>query len=196
MRRIAAVESVSLDGVMQAPGRPDEDPRNGFGFGGWAGPYAADPVQGRVMGGYMATGESDLLFGRYTYELFHRSWAGRTDNPFSPRLDAGRKHVVSGTATTPLIWQNSVLLPDMAAVAELRASDGPDLTVLGSGELLRALLAAGFVDELLLLVHPLVLGTGQRLFADAGPHATLRLRESTPTGAGVLINYYELEASR
>ena len=96
MRKITAVESISLDGVMQAPGRPDEDERGGFAHGGWAVPYAADPVQGRVIGGHMQ-GESDLLFGRRTYEDFHRSWAGRTDNPFSPRLDAGRKYVVSTT---------------------------------------------------------------------------------------------------
>ena len=195
MRRIVAVESVSLDGVMQAPGLPDEDRRGGFAHGGWAAPYAVDPVQGRVMGGHLA-GESDLLFGRSTYELFHRSWAGRTDNPFSPRLDAGRKFVVSRTATEPLIWENSVLLPDLAAVEELRESAGADLTVLGSGELVRALLAADLVDELLLLVHPLLLGTGQRLFADTAPRATLRLRDTTATGAGVLINHYVLEGPR
>ncbi len=195
MRKIAAVESVSLDGVMQAPGRPDEDQRGGFAFGGWAVPYAADPVQGRVLAGHMA-GESDLLFGRRTYEDFHRAWAGRTDNPFSPRLDAGRKFVVSRTLTEPLVWANSVLLPDDAAVKALRGAEGPGLTVLGSGELVRSLLAADLVDELLLLVHPLVLGAGQRLFADAAPHATLRLVDATPTGAGVLINHYVREGAR
>ena len=195
MRKIAAVESVSLDGVMQAPGRPDEDQRGGFAFGGWAVPYAADPVQGRVMGGHMA-GESDLLFGRRTYEDFHRAWAGRTDNPFSPRLDAGRKFVVSRTLTETLVWANSVLLPDDAAVKALRETEGPGLTVLGSGELVRSLLAADLVDELLLLVHPLVLGAGQRLFADVGPRATLRLLDTTPTGAGVLINHYVREGAR
>ena len=150
MRTITAVESISLDGVMQAPGRPDEDPRGGFAHGGWATPYAADPVQGRVMSGHRE-GESDLLFGRRTYELFHRSWAGRTDNPFSPRLDAGHKYVVS--ATGPLIWANSERL----------------------------------------LVHPLILGAGERPPPDDAPHATLRLADATPTGAGVLITRYVRE---
>ena len=130
------------------------------------------------MGGHMQ-GESDLLFGRRTYEDFHRSWAGRTDNPFSPRLDAGRKYVVSGTLAEPLIWANSVLLPDVAAVKALRRRR-PALTLLGSGQLLRALLAEDLVDELLLLVHPIVLGAGQRLFAADGPHARLRLVDATP----------------
>ncbi len=193
MRKISAVESVSLDGVMQAPGRPDEDERGGFTHGGWAVPYAADPVQGQVMAGHMR-GESDLLFGRRTYEDFYRSWAGRTDNPFSPRLDAGRKYVVSGTLKEPLIWANSVLLPDVGAVKAL--SDGPGLTLLGSGRLLRALLAEDLVDGLLLLVHPIVLGAGQRLFAGDGPHARLRLEDVTPTGAGVLISQYAREGVR
>ncbi len=193
MRKVSAVESVSLDGVVQAPGRPDEDERGGFTHGGWAVPYAADPVQGRVMAGHMQ-GESDLLFGRRTYEDFYRSWAGRTDNPFSPRLDAGRKYVVSGTLAEPLIWANSAMLPDVGAVRAL--PDGPDLTLLGSGQLLRALLAEDLVDELLLLVHPIALGGGQRLFADDGPHAKLRLVDVTPTGAGVLISQYAREGGR
>ena len=193
MRKVSAVESISLDGVMQAPGRPDEDVRGGYTHGGWATPYAADPVQGRVMAGHMQ-GESDLLFGRRTYELFHRSWAGRTDNPFSPRLDAGRKFVVSNTLTEPLTWANSVLLPDVAAVKAL--PDGLGLTLLGSGALLRALLAEDLVDELLLLVHPIVLGAGQRMFAADGPHARLRLVDATPTGAGVIIAQYAREDGR
>jgi dihydrofolate reductase len=154
-------------------------------------PYAADPVQGRVIGGHMQ-GESDLLFGRRTYEDFHRSWAGRTDNPFSPRLDAGRKYVVSSTLTDPPTWANSVLLPDVAAVEAL--PEGPPLTLLGSGELLRALLAEDLVDELLLLVHPIVLGAGRRMFGADGAPATLRLVDATPTGAGVVITQYAREA--
>jgi dihydrofolate reductase len=193
MRKIAAVESISLDGVMQAPGRPDEDERGAFAHGAWAVPYAADPVQGKVIGEHMQGG-SDLLFGRFTYELLHRSWAGRTDNPFSTRLDAGRKYVVTTTLTEPPIWANSVLLPDVAAVTAL--PDGPALTLLGSGVLLRALLAEDLVDELLLLVHPIVLGSGQRMFAADGPHARLRLVDATPTGAGVVITQYAREGAR
>lgn len=195
MRTITVVESISLDGVLQAPGRPDEDERGGFAHGGWATPYAADPVQGRAMSEHMA-GQSELLFGRRTYLDLHRAWAGRTDNPYSARLDAARKYVVSRTLTEPLVWGNSVRLADDAAVKALRGGDGLDLTVLGSGELVRALLAADLVDALLLLVHPLVLGSGQRLFADHGPHATLRLVDVTPTGAGVLITRYAREGAR
>jgi dihydrofolate reductase len=195
MRTVAAVESISLDGVMQAPGRPDEDERGRFAHGGWAVPYAADPVQGRVLGGHMR-GEGDLLFGRRTYQDFLAVWPGRTDNPFSPVLDAARKYVVSRTLTEPLPWANSVLLPDDAAVKLLRGGEGPRLTVLGSGELVRSLLAADLVDELLLLVHPLVLGAGRRLFAEEGAHATLRLVDTMPTGAGVLINHYVREGAR
>ena len=98
MRTIIAVESVSLDGVLQAPGRPEEDERGGFAHGGWAAPYGADPEQGRIMGRHLSR-PGDILLGRRTYEDFHRVWAGRTDNPFSPVLDARRKYVVSGTLT-------------------------------------------------------------------------------------------------
>ncbi len=195
MRTITAIENVTLDGVVQAPGRPDEDPRDGFAHGGWAAPYAADPVQ-REAYGELLRGGPELLLGRWTYELLHASWAGRTDNPFSPFLDAARKHVVGRSGPEPLVWARSTPYRDLDAVAALRASAGPDLTVMGSGTLVRALLAAGLLDGLVLLVHPLVLGSGRRLFADAGPPATLALKAATPTGAGVLIAHYVRDGAR
>jgi dihydrofolate reductase len=133
MRKLVATISLTLDGVMQAPGRPDEDRRGGFEHGGWAGPYH-DPVMMKAMGEGMAQG-ADLLFGRRTYEDFFAVWPGRTDNPFTAVLDRSQKYVASRTLREPLPWQNSTLLAGdaAAAVAELKKQPGKDLAVLGSG---------------------------------------------------------------
>lgn len=190
MRKIVAVESVSLDGVMQAPGRPDEDPRGGFQHGGWAMPYH-DPVMARIMGEGMANA-GPMLFGRRTYEDFFRVWPGRTDNPYTEVLDNARKYVASTTLTEPLPWKNSTLLSGDAAgaVAALRQEPGKDVVVLGSGALVRSLMLRGLVDDLVLLVHPLLLGSGRRLFADDGGLARLRLVNSQPTTTGVIVATY------
>jgi dihydrofolate reductase len=182
------MENVSLDGVMQAPGRPDEDTRGGFDRGGWFQPYN-DEVLGGYLGGRMG-GEGALLLGRRTYEDFYSYWPKQKDNPFTPTLDAATKYVASTTLTEPLPWQNSVLLRD--PVRDLAGID-TDLTVLGSGELVRSLAAAGLVDEYLLLVAPLLLGQGQRLF-DAGVADTLALDECLPTTTGVLVCRYRVAA--
>lgn len=190
MRKIVAVESVTLDGVLQAPGLPDEDPRGGFEHGGWAQPYM-DEVMGRVMGERMAE-PGPLLLGRRTYQGFFSYWPHQTDgNPFTPVLNATQKYVVSRTSTEPLPWQNSTLLTGDAArtVAELKAQPGKDIGILGSGELVRSLMRRGLVDEFVLLIHPLVLGSGTRLFAD-GVGAKLRLVDSVPTTTGVIIATY------
>jgi dihydrofolate reductase len=189
MGTLSLVQSLTLDGVMQAPGRPDEDTRDGFAHGGWAQPYN-DPVMAEEMGKDMAKGGS-LLFGRRTYEDFAGFWPKQTDNPFTPVLNARRKYVASTTLTEPLPWQNSVLLDrDVAkAVAELKHGTD-DLGVLGSGELCRTLFRHDLVDRMVLLVHPLVLGTGRRLFTDGVPPATLRLVGSVSTTTGVLITTY------
>lgn len=134
MRRITAIENVTLDGVMQAPGAPDEDTRGGFAHGGWSHAYT-DEVQMRVMGEGMAR-EGAMLFGRLTYERFMQAWAGRNDNPFSPVLDARRKYVISTTLGDPLPWQNSTLVSGDAAdaVARLKREDvEEELVLLGSG---------------------------------------------------------------
>lgn len=190
MRRIVVLQSVTLDGVMQAPGRPDEDRRGGFEHGGWAGPYH-DAVMAREMGAGMSRG-ADLLFGRRTYEDFHQAWHGRTDNPFSPVLDASTKYVASTTLKAPLVWRNSTLLEGNAvdAVARLKQTPGLDLLVMGSGVLVESLMYCGLVDQFILLIHPLVLGTGRRLFDDVGL-ARLRLVRSVPTTTGVIIATYE-----
>jgi dihydrofolate reductase len=188
--RIVVVESVTLDGVMQAPGRPDEDTRDGFEHGGWAVPYN-DEVMGRAMGVRMAR-DGALLLGRRTYEDFAAYWPRQADNPFTEVLNRTRKYVASTTLTEPLPWENSLLLEGDAAdaVAELKARPGDeDLAVLGSGALVRSLMRRGLVDEYLLLIHPLVLGSGRRLFPD-GVAAPLRLVDSLTTTTGVIIATY------
>jgi len=186
MADIQVFMSVSLDGVMQAPARPDEDTRGGFSRGGWAARYA-DPVMWEGMGR-----AGSLLLGRRTYEDFYAVWPKRTDNPFTPVLNASQKYVVSTTLTEPLPWENSTLLRGdaVATVADLKEKLDQDLMILGSGELVRSLMGSDLIDAYTLLIHPLVLGTGQRLFAGGGPPAGLELAGSTTTGTGVVIATY------
>jgi dihydrofolate reductase len=191
MRKVVVLENLTLDGVMQGPGRPGEDTRGGFTHSGWSMPYN-DAVKGQAMGEGMSKG-ADLLFGRRTYEDFFAVWPKRTNNPFTPVLDAARKYVASRTLTEPLPWQNSVLLQGGAAdaVARLKEEDGLDLLVLGSGMLAEALRRRGLVDEYILMIHPLVLGTGRRLFADGGT-SWLTLVKSVLTTTGVTIATYHV----
>jgi dihydrofolate reductase len=196
VRRITVTSNVTLDGVMQAPGGREEDLRDGFAHGGWAGPYN-DPVKGKAMAEGMAQ-EHELLFGRRTYEHFFKVWPGRTDNPFSPVLDNTLKYVASRTLQEPLPWKNSTLLRGDAAdaVARLKRTVGKDLVVLGSGELVKSLMRRDLIDELQLLIHPLVLGSGRRLFGDDGTVARFRLASSRPTTTGVVIATYHLEPAK
>jgi dihydrofolate reductase len=190
MRKVSVTNNVSLDGVMQAPGRFDEDTRGGFEHGGWALPYN-DEVVGRIMGEGMAkTGA--LLLGRRTYEDFAGYWPRQADNPFTDVLDNIQKYVASTTLTEPLPWQNSTLLHGDAAdaVARLKEQPGPDIAILGSGELIQSLRSRNLIDEYVLLIHPLILGTGHRLFPD-GPESGLRLSNSVTTTTGVVIATYE-----
>jgi dihydrofolate reductase len=190
MSRIVVVNNLTLDGVTQAPAAPDEDPRDGFGHGGWAVPYSEDAM-GRVLA--QGTGEDGaLLLGRRTYESFAGFWPHQTDNPFTPVLNRMQKYVASTTLAEPLPWQNSTLLKGdaMAAAAELRERPGGTIVVLGSGELVGSLRRHGLVDEYILLIHPLVLGSGRRLFPDDGTVSTLRLVDTVPTSTGVVIATY------
>ncbi len=183
--------NVTLDGVMQAPGRPDEDRRGGFAHGGWALPYN-DDVMGKAMGEGMArTGA--LLLGRRTYEDLAGFWPKQTDNPFTEVLDNTQKYVASTTLAEPLPWANSTLLEGDAAdaVAGLKQQPGKDIVVLGSGELVQALMRRNLVDEYVLLIHPLVLGSGRRLFTDGSSVNALRLVGSTTTTTGVVIATYQ-----
>jgi dihydrofolate reductase len=196
MSKVVAIESVTLDGVMQAPGRPDEDRRGDFTDGGWALPYA-DAVAGSLMADRMP-GARALVLGRRTYEDFAGYWPQQTDNPYTEVLDNSTKYVASTTLSEPLPWRNSVLLQGDAcdAVAGLREEPGGDLVVLGSGELTSSLMRAGLVDEFVLLIHPLILGRGRRLFSAEGERQALRLLDSVRTSTGVVICTYASEKER
>jgi dihydrofolate reductase len=189
---IVVVNNVSLDGVMQAPARPDEDRRGGFERGGWALAYG-DEVMARKMGESMMGGGS-LLLGRRTYEDFFAVWPNAPQpNPFTERLNNTRKYVVSNTLAEPLPWVNSTLLSgdgaDAVARLKQRLPADERMCVLGSGALLHSLILSDLIDEYLLLIHPIVLGAGLRLFPDA-THAPLKLIDSTTTTTGVLIATY------
>jgi dihydrofolate reductase len=196
MSKLVVIESLTLDGVMQAPGRPDEDERGGFTHGGWAQPYA-DAVAAGSMAERMPRSRA-LVLGRRTYEDFAGYWPKQTDNPYTEVLDNSTKYVASRTLSEPLPWRNSTLLKGDAAdaVAELKREPGGDLVVMGSGELAGSLMSAGLVDELVLLIHPLVLGQGRRLFSDDGERAALRLVDSVQTTTGVVIATYIPEEER
>jgi dihydrofolate reductase len=190
MSRVVVVNHVTLDGVMQAPARPDEDRRGGFTHGGWGVPNS-DEVMAQRMGRSMSQGGS-LLLGRRTYEDFYRVWPSRTDNPYTEVLNKTQKYVASTTLAEPLPWQNSTLLPgDIAqAVAGLRQQPGKDLVILGSGALIHSLLPHHLIDEFVLQIHPLVLGSGLRLFPE-GAAVALRLTDSVTTTTGVVIATYQ-----
>ena len=189
MTRIVVFMNLTLDGVMQAPGRTDEDVRGGFVHGGWASRYA-DPVMGSVAAESMAS-TGALLFGRRTYEDFYAVWPHRKNNPFTEVLNNTRKYVASTTLEEPLPWSNSTLLKGDAAkaVAELKAQPGKDIVVLGSGALLQTLMRHNLIDAYVLQIHPLILGSGSRLFNDGT--SALRLIDTRTTTTGVVIATYE-----
>ena len=189
MSKVVVFMNLTLDGVMQAPGRPDEDRRGEFEHGGWATPYATMEAAEESMA---YTGA--LLLGRRTYEDFYAVWPNRTDNPFTAVLNNTQKYIASTTLEEPLSWSNSTLLEGDAAeaVARLKEELGKDLVILGSGELVQSLMRRNLVDEYVLLIHPLVLGSGRRLFADGGAFAALRLVGTKTTTTGVVIATYQL----
>jgi dihydrofolate reductase len=183
------MNAVTLDGVMQAPGRPDEDTRDGFEHGGWAAPYSDEAMVAK-MGERMGA-EHAFLFGRWTYEQLLTTWNAR-GGPFKDALNDTHKYVASSNPETKLEWPNSTLLHGdiPAAVADLKQSLGANLVIMGSGALIGSLMAAALIDEYLLMIAPLVLGTGRRLFAQ-GTQASLRVVDSTTTRTGMLIATYE-----
>lgn len=189
--KIVVTCSLTLDGVAQAPGRKDEDTRGDFRHGGWAVPFS-DHIMGQAMGERMAE-DGSILLGRHTYEAMYEFWPKQTDgNPYTEALNRTRKYVASRTLTEPLPWANSTLLAGDAvdAVAALRQEPRGNLAVLGSVDLVRQLIARDLIDEYVLLIHPLVLGTGKRLFADDGTLRDLRLTDSITTTTGVVIATY------
>ena len=194
MGRIVVMNHVTLDGVMQGPGRADEDTRDGFTQGGWASrSVTPDDATGKTMGERMAAGGglAGWLFGRRTYEDLLATWNAQ-GGPFKDALNNTPKYVASTTASEPLPWPNSTLLrgDTVDAVRALKAQAGGVLAIMGSGVLIGSLMAADLIDEYLLMIHPLVLGTGRRLFP-AGVHVSLRLTGSVTTAAGVVVATYE-----
>ncbi|KRE21855.1 dihydrofolate reductase family protein [Agromyces sp. Soil535] len=190
MRTISVTNNISLDGVMQAPMSAEEDTRGGFTYGGWALGANRDPELGAEMGKGMAeTGA--MLFGHRTYEHMFAFWPHQTDgNPFTEHLNATEKFVVTRDPSLELTWQNTTVVPGEAAdtIAELKSTDGGDLAILGSGELVRTLASAGLIDEYVLIIHPVVLGTGRRMFDEV--HQQLRLVSSMTTSTGITLARY------
>lgn len=190
---LVVINHLTLDGVMQGPGRPDEDTRNGFSDGGWAIP-GGDEVMGRVLGARMGRPDGGLLLGRLSYEGMLASWNAQ-GGPYKDALNDAPKYVVSSNPATRLEWPNSsLLLGDVpAAVGELKQSLPGDLVVMGSGQLIRSLLPHDLIDEYLLFIHPLILGSGQRLFENENHPVKLYLVDSTATTTGVIIATYRPE---
>ena len=190
MRKLVVSAFVTLDGVVQAPGGPQEDTDGGFTAGGWTVPFF-DEHLGEVMGAFMG-GPFDLVLGRRTYDIFAAHWPTASADEGAGPLNAARKHVAS-RGRPELAWEGSSLLEgDVAgAVAALKQQDGLELQVHGSGDLLQTLHRHALVDEWQLLVFPVVLGTGKRLFAGGALPGSLRLLDSSVSGSGVVVTRYE-----
>ena len=188
MRKIVAITQVTLDGVMQAPGGPEEDPSNGFTHGGWAMPFV-DEAAGQVIGEIMA-GEFDLLLGRRTYEIFAGYWPNQ-DNHIAKAFNKATKYVVT-RGLDRLEWNNSQRIGAdvVGELRRLKASDGPELHVWGSSNLLQTLIAADLIDEYRLWIFPVVLGKGKRLFENGIPPRNLSLIASRSTPGGVVLATY------
>jgi dihydrofolate reductase len=191
--RVVVSEFMSLDGVVQAPGGPDEDTDGGFAHGGWSMPYFDPEVMGPVIGEGMSTAEA-LLFGRRTWQGMAAAWPDRAGDPFADQMNAIKKYVASRTLTqADLTWENTTLLsPDnaIADIAALRAKDGGDIQIWGSTSLVRAMLAEGLVDQLNLMIEPIVLGGGKRIFPEDGLARPMQLVQAVTTGTGVQVCTY------
>lgn len=191
--RVVVNEFMSLDGVVQAPGGAEEDTDGGFANGGWSMPYFDPEVMGAAIGEGMATAEA-LLFGRRTWQGMAAAWPDRAGDPYADQMNAMKKYVASRTLTADdLTWNNTTLLSPadvVADVAALRAQDGGDLVMWGSASLVRTLLAAGQVDELNLMIEPIVLGGGKGIFPDDGIARPMQLVTCVTTATGVQVCTY------
>jgi dihydrofolate reductase len=187
MRKLAVNTFMSLDGVMQSPGGPDEDPTGGFTYGGWGAAYFDDEMMARVA----ESAPYELLLGRGTYEIFAAHWP-YDEGPIADQLNGTRKHVAS-TTLDKLEWNNSTLITGDVAdyVANLKGQDGPEIQVHGSPGLIQTLLEHDLIDEFRLWIFPLMIGNGKRLFGDGTIPAALKLVDSKVSKTGVTINTYE-----
>ncbi|MFT3727653.1 MAG: dihydrofolate reductase family protein [Terricaulis sp.] len=192
MRKIVVGAFVSLDGVMQAPGGPTEDPTRGFKFGGWVTPFFDEEFGEEV--GSMFADKPDLLLGRKTYEIFAAHWPyaeGGPDDGIAKLFKEITKYAVSRSGDVDTSWAGSVLLRDIAAVKRLREQEGPTLITQGSTELVHALLAANLVDEIKTFTVPVVLGGGKKLFADGAAARSYKLLKSRTSSTGLVIAHYK-----
>jgi len=184
MRKIIVLSFITLDGVMQAPGGPEEDTSNGFSYGGWTAPYS-DEVSGKLMQKQMEP--ADLLLGRKTFDIFAAYWPEHSD--YWPGVNEVAKYVISNTMDKS-DWKNSVFLTSVADIENLKNSEGADLKVWGSSELVQLLLKHDLVDEFWLNIHPVILGKGKKLFDNGSVPAAYTLAESVVTPSGVImVNY-------
>lgn len=190
MRKLVVLTFISLDGVMQAPGGPEEDTSGGFAYGGWTVPYS-DEFSGKIIAEQMSSGLYDLLLGRKTYDIFAGYWPKQT-GPIADPFNKATKYVVS-RHQPKLTWEKSVLIDgDVAAkLKELKQQDGPMLQVHGSGNMIQTLLKEDLVDELWLKIFPVTLGKGKRLFAEGVMPAGFELIESKTTPKGVIFANYK-----
>ncbi len=191
MRKVIGGEFVTLDGVMQAPGDVNEDRSGGFEQGGWQLAYFDEVFGSTILEGLAATG--GFLLGRRTYEIFAAHWPNQPDeDPLAGTFNDLPKYVVSTTLAEPLAWQNSTLIQANVAdeIARLKEQAGKDIQVLGSGELVQTLIRHDLVDEYRLMIHPLVVGSGKRLFREGSSPTRLRLVGSKASGTAVLILTY------
>jgi dihydrofolate reductase len=191
--RIVIVEFISLDGVVQAPGGPEEDTDGGFAHGGWSHPFFDPEVVGGGFDDALGKAEA-LLFGRRTWQAMAAAWPERAGDPFADRMNSIPKYVVSSTLDDDeLTWDNTTRIEGEDAVdriRELREAPGGDLLVMGSPTLVRTLLREGVVDELRLMIEPVILGGGKTIFPDDGALRTLELVSTVTSGAGVRVSTY------
>jgi len=185
MRKVIVIEFITLDGVMQAPGGPEEDTSGSFKYGGWVVPYS-DEASGKVMVKQMEP--ADLLLGRKTFEIFASYWPEHADN--WKGINDVTKYVVSRTMKKS-DWKNSIFLKSLAEIKKLKNSEGSDIKVWGSGNLVQLLLKHDLVDELWLKIYPITLGKGKKLFGDGTIPAALTLTESVITPSGVIVANYK-----
>jgi dihydrofolate reductase len=190
MRKLVAIMFMTLDGVIQAPGGPEEDTSGGFKWGGWSFPYA-DDFTGKVMQEQMKLEGTEMLLGRKTYEIFANYWPTHAGD--WPGINDVKKYVASNDSSFKLEWQNSTLLTGdvVGEVKKMKQDGGPDLHVWGSANLLQSLMKADLIDEYWLKIHPLTLGSGKKLFAEGTIPAALKLTDCKVSPKGVIIANYE-----
>jgi dihydrofolate reductase len=192
MRKLISINQVSLDGIMQSPGGPQEDPRDSFELGGWVAPYQDEQMGERLD--QTVSGAFDLLLGRRTYEIFAAYWPYAGDNPITNGFNRATKYVAT-RGKPELTWANSQVLEGDAleAVRQLKSGAGPEIQIYGSSSFLQTLIAADLIDEYLIWTYPLVLGRGKRLFEEGAPARALRLAETEQSSTGVTSSRYLLD---